>query len=73
MPIVFRLTQPIYANIGDSKIDRNSNYSSIFSKQGKTDETITSLYYEMYSPENYSVFSMNTSEKGFNPDNSSIY
>ena len=73
MPIVFRLTQPIYVNIGDSKIDRNSNYSSIFSKQGKTDETITSLYYEMYSPENYSVFSMNTSEKGFNPDNSSIY
>ena len=63
MPIVFRLTQPIYVNIGDSKIDRNSNYSSIFSKQGKTDETITSLYYEMYSPESYSVFSMNTSEK----------
>ena len=73
MPIVFRLTQPIYVNIGDSKIDRNSNYSSIFNKQGKTNETITSLYYEMYSPENYSVFSMNTSEKGFNPDNSSIY
>jgi hypothetical protein len=70
MPIVFRLTQPVY---NDSNVDMNSSYSGIFSKQGKTDETITSLYYEMYSPKSYSVFSMNTSDKGFDPDNNSIY
>jgi len=27
----------------------------------------------MYSPESYSVFSMNTGEKGFDPNNNSIF
>lgn len=75
MPIVFRLTQPVYQIGLDGKksdIDINK-YSSIFSKQSKTEETIRSLYYEMYSPESYSVFSMNTGEKGFNPNNNSIF
>ena len=75
MPIVFRLTQPVYQIGLDGKksdIDINQ-YSSIFSKQSKTEETIRSLYYEIYSPESYSVFSMNIGEKGFNPDNNSIF
>ena len=75
MPIVFRLTQPIYQIGLDGKksdIDINK-YSSIFSKQSKTEETIRSLYYEMYSPESYSVFSMNAGENGFNPNNNSIF
>ena len=75
MPIIFRLTQPVYQIGLDGKksdIDINK-YSSIFSKQSKTEETIRSLYYEMYSPESYSVFSMNTGEKGFDPNNNSIF
>lgn len=75
MPIVFRLTQPVYqVGLDGKKSDIDINkYSSIFSKQSKTEETIRSLYYEMYSPENYSVFSMNTGEKGFDPNNNSIF
>lgn len=75
MPIVFRLTQPIYQiGLDGKKSDVDINkYSSIFSKQSKTEETIRSLYYEMYSPESYSVFSMNIGEKGFNPNNNSIF
>lgn len=68
MPILFRLTQPV----NNSNVNINP-YSSIFNKQSKTDETITSLYYEMYSPENYSVFSMNTGENGFDPNKNSIF
>lgn len=75
MPIVFRLTQPVYQIGLDGKksdIDINK-YSSIFSKQSKTEETIRSLYYEMYSPESYSIFSMNIEEQGFSPNNNSIF
>ena len=68
MPILFRLTQPI--NRGTVNINP---YSNLFNKHSKTDETITSLYYEMYSPESYSVLSMNTGETGFNPNKNSIY
>ena len=46
---------------------------NLFNKHSKTNETITSLYYEMYSPESYSVLSMNTGETGFNPNKNSIY
>ena len=69
MPILFRLTQPVY--LGET--DYNP-YSAIFSKHVKTNETLTSLYYQIFSPRTDSIFSMNQRNGlGFDPNNQSIY